>query len=87
MAKVVFNDLLQCVEEQTPPARLTTGKGSYVPRKFLFLTLSFLAHCPALRDMGAKFGVPNNTLSVNILRPTLAVRKTEFATGQLNYIN
>ena len=65
-----------------PPARVTTGKGSFAPHERLFLTLSLLAHCPALLYIGTKFGVPNNTLSVNILHPTLAALKTELVTGQ-----
>ena len=52
MAKVVFYDLVQRVEEQTPPARVTIGKGSYAPHEYLLLTLSFLGHCPTLRYMG-----------------------------------
>ena len=82
MVKVVFYGLLQRVEEQTPPASDTTGKGSFTPHECLLLTLSVLGHCPTLRYMGTKFGVPNNTLSVNILHPTLAALKTELVTGQ-----
>ena len=82
MAKVVFYELLQCVKEQMPPARVTTGKGSCAPHERLFLTLSLLAHCSTLRYMGTKFGVPNNALSVNILHPTLVVLKAELVTGK-----
>ena len=63
MAKVVFYEVLQLVEEQMPHARVTTGKGFFAPHERLFLTLSFLAHCPALIYIGTKFGVPNNTVS------------------------
>ena len=87
MAKVVFYELLQRAKEQMPPARVTTGKRSYAPHERLFLTLYFLAHCPTLRYMGTKFGVPNSTLSVNILHPTLAVLKAELVTGQLQEID
>ena len=87
MTKVVFYELLQRVEEQMPTARVTTGKGSCAPHDRLFLTLSVLAHCPIIRYMGTKFGVPHNSLSVNILRPTLAVLKAELVTGQLQEIN
>ena len=70
-----------------PTARVTTGKGSFASHEPLFLTLSFLAHWPTLLYIGTKFGVPNNTLSVNILHPTLAVLKTELVTGQLTEIS
>ena len=81
MTKGIFYELLQRVEEHMPVTRITEGPGSYAPHERLFLTLSFLAHCPTLRYMGTKFGVPNNTLSVNILRPTMAVLKSELVTG------
>ena len=60
---------------------------SLAPHERLFLTLSFLAHCPTLLYIGTKFGVPNNTLSVHILHPTLAVLKTELVKGLLQETN
>ena len=81
MTQGVFYELLQRVEEQMPVARINEGPGSYTAHERFFLTLSFLAHCPTLRYMDTKFGVPNNALSVNILRPTVVVLKAELVTG------
>ena len=66
-----------------PLARDTTEKGSFEPHERLFFTLSSLAHFPTLLYIGTMFGVPNNTLSVHILHPTLVVLKAELVMGQL----
>ena len=65
-AKVVFYEVLQRVEEQMPPARVTTGKGCFAPHdcflRFLFsrIVLHFFTLVLSLECL--TIPCPNNTL-------------------------
>ena len=76
-----FLELLESIEVQLDIVDGRRGYGTYAPKDRLFVTLSFLAHSPSLRYMRGKFGVPQNSISVCILRPTVAALKAVMVTG------
>ena len=73
MSKDVFEHFFAKCEqhfELKGHRRLATSC-EYSLRAPLLLTFHYLTYVPTLRDMSTKFGVPHNSLSVCILRPSL----------------
>jgi hypothetical protein len=68
----VFEELLATVGPHIPDAQaVIPSHRTYSRQQKLLITLYFLAHCPSMRCMQRTFGVPQNTISQRILRPTL----------------
>ena len=81
MTFVTFQELLGLIENRLDIVDGRAGYKDYAPNIRLFMTLSFLAHAATMRYMRSKFGVPQNTISVCILRPTVAALKAVLVTG------
>ena len=77
----MFPELLVLIEDRQDIVDGRPGYKDYEPSIRLFVTLSFLAHAPTMRYKRSKFGVPQNTISVCILRPTIAALKAVLVTG------
>jgi hypothetical protein len=52
---------------------------TYTAEDKLLVTLNFLAHCPALRQMASKWRMPHNSISVTCLRPVVTALRAMFA--------
>jgi hypothetical protein len=79
MAEPVFVELLKRVpphmEDSVPANPLMRA---YSVKETLLVTLNFLAHCPTLRQMASKWGMPHNSNAVVCLHPTVRVLRTVF---------
>ena len=73
MSEEIFEQLFEQCERHfiVKGHRRNEAFREYSTRAKLLMTLHYLAYVPTLRDMSTKFGVPHNSLSVCILRPSL----------------
>ena len=73
MTEDVFDQLFAVVAPHMLDGRRHVNKRYRCPTKRhkVLMTISYLAFVPSLREMGAKFGQPHNSLSVVVIRPTL----------------
>jgi hypothetical protein len=79
MYKLNFNELLGMVSpklEESQSRNLNMRK--YSNKAKLLITLSFLAHCPTLRQMASKWGCPHNSIAVVCLHPTTQALREVF---------
>jgi hypothetical protein len=74
MPEDVFLQLLQDVlPHLSPSIPQNPRQRTYTVKEKLLVTLNILAHCPTLRQMASKWGMPHNSIAELCLRPTVSV--------------
>jgi hypothetical protein len=72
MTEPVFLELLEIVSPfQTDTEPGNPSRHRYTKKEKLLVTLNFLAHCPSLRQMAQKWGMPHNSIARIVLHPTV----------------
>jgi hypothetical protein len=72
MTEEVFTELLHLVERHVhPTVPRKKNLRVYTVRDKLFVTLNFLSHCPTLRQLSQKWGMPPDSIRMICLHPTV----------------
>jgi hypothetical protein len=72
MKEPVFRELLELVKKYVGTSEPRNSNiRTYTAEDKLLVTLNFFAHCPTLRQMATKWGMPHNSISAISLHPVV----------------
>jgi hypothetical protein len=72
MKEPVFRELLALVQPHVGTSQpKNSNMRTYTAEEKLLVTLNFLAHCPSLRQMATKWGMPHCSISTLCLYPVV----------------
>jgi hypothetical protein len=78
-----FDVLLELVQPHIQPTEARHPlQCSFAVQSKLLITLIFLAHCPSLRSMSNKWGVPHNSISVYCIHSVVPVLRQIFTVNE-----